>query len=53
MIDTNTLFFLEMALFSGVAIGFALHQIITLSPKHQAKIKAKAQAKAASKDKKP
>jgi hypothetical protein len=42
MISTNTLFFAEMALFSGVVIVFGLREIWKLSPKQQAIEEAKA-----------
>jgi hypothetical protein len=46
MISTNTLFFLEMALFSGVVIIFGIREIVMLSPKNIAKSEAKAKARA-------
>jgi hypothetical protein len=45
MISTNTLFFLEMALFSGVVIAFGIREIIMLSPKNIAKTEAKEAAR--------
>jgi hypothetical protein len=42
MISTNTLFFAEMALFSGVVILFGIREIWKLSPKQQAIEEAKA-----------
>jgi hypothetical protein len=45
MISTNTLFFLEMALFSGVVIAFGIREIIMLSPKNIAKSEAKEAAR--------
>jgi hypothetical protein len=42
MISTNTLFFAEMALFSGVVIAFGCWEIWKLSPKQQIKEEAKA-----------
>jgi hypothetical protein len=47
MIDTNVLFFLEMALFSGVVIAFGVREIIMLSPKNIAKTEAKEAARKA------
>jgi hypothetical protein len=47
MISTNTLFFLEMALFSGVVLIFGIREIVMLSPKNQAKIEAKEAARRA------
>jgi hypothetical protein len=46
MISTNTLFFAEMALFSGVVIAFGVHEIWKLSPKQIAKSEARAKARA-------
>jgi hypothetical protein len=43
---TNALFFAEMALFSFVAIGFALYEIWKLTPEQSAKEDAKAKARA-------
>ena len=46
MISTNTLFFAEMALFSGVVIVFGLREIWKLTPKQIAKDEAKAKLRA-------
>lgn len=46
MIDANTLFFAEMALFSGVVIAFGVHEIWKLTPKQIAKSEARAKARA-------
>jgi hypothetical protein len=46
MISTNTLFFAEMALFSGVVIAFGFYEIWKLSPEQSAKEDAKAKARA-------
>jgi hypothetical protein len=46
MISTNTLFFAEMALFSGVVIGYGLWEIWKLSPKQIEKDEAKAKLRA-------
>jgi hypothetical protein len=46
MIDTNILFFAEMALFSGVVIAFGVHEIWKLTPKQIAKSEARAKARA-------
>jgi hypothetical protein len=43
--STNMLFFLEMALFSGVVLVFGIREIIMLSPKNIAKTEAKEQAR--------
>jgi hypothetical protein len=43
----NTLFFLEMALFSGVVIIFGVREIIMLSPENVAKQEAKDAARRA------
>lgn len=43
--STNMLFFLEMALFSGVVLAFGIREIIMLSPKNIAKTEAKEQAR--------
>jgi hypothetical protein len=47
MISTNTLFFAEMALFSGVVIAFGIREIIMLSPENIAKTEAKEAARKA------
>jgi hypothetical protein len=43
--STNMLFFLEMALFSGVVLAFGIREIIMLSPKNIAKAEAKEKAR--------
>jgi hypothetical protein len=46
MIDMNTLFFAEMALFSGVVIGFGLWELWKLTPKQIEKDETKAKLRA-------
>ena len=46
MINTDTLFVAEMALFSGVVIVFCLREIWKLTPKEIAKDEARAKARA-------
>jgi hypothetical protein len=46
MSNMNVLFFAEMALFSGVVIGFGLYEIWKLTPEQSAKEDAKALARA-------
>ena len=43
--STNMLFFLEMALFSGVVLAFGIREIIMLSPENIAKTEAKEKAR--------